>query len=89
MPGNIEPESLQTLLKVGIEDLKRDLFEDLGGVADDPDPEVEAFRDYALNSGGTLFDAIIAYALTLDYRRGLKCVDRIRRYTTKPFIISY
>lgn len=47
--GHVEPESLQTLLKIGIDDLK-DLFGPIEE-PDDPDAEVEAFRTYVFDSG--------------------------------------
>ena len=50
-PGAIESESLQTLLKVGIETELKDLFAP-PVIPEDSDPEVEAFRTYVFDSGG-------------------------------------
>lgn len=49
-PGEIETESLQTLLKVGIVTDLKDIFEPLGE-SEDPDPEVETYRNYVFDSG--------------------------------------
>eukprot|EP00026_Physarum_polycephalum_P005635 Phypoly_transcript_05670.p1 GENE.Phypoly_transcript_05670~~Phypoly_transcript_05670.p1 ORF type:complete len:301 (+),score=62.43 Phypoly_transcript_05670:141-1043(+) len=49
-PGAMENESLQTLLKVGIETELKDLFAPLS-FPEDTDPEVEAFRTYVFDSG--------------------------------------
>ena len=53
VPGKIEPEALQTLLRISIKDTKN-LFAPMPEV-DDPDLEVEAFRSYVYEAEGMYF----------------------------------